>query len=340
VQSVTIKSPSIILVTGGTGLVGSHLLKQLVCKGHKVRALYRTAFPKNLSEQQLAAIEWVKGDIMDVHLLSEVMEGIQQLYHAAALVSFNPARKKDLFRINIEGTSNVVNAALEARVEKMVYVSSVAAMGRIRTDVAVNETMFWTRETSNSNYGQSKYLAELEVWRGIGEGLNAVIVNPTLILGAGDWENGSSKMFKTAFDEFPWYTEGASGFVDVRDVVKAMTALMEADISGERFILNAENRNFKDVFTLMSKEFGKRPPHKKVNPFLAGVVWRMEWLKSVLNKKEPLLTRETAKTGQARVEFDNSKLKKFLPAFQYIPIDETIRMVCGEILKTIHSNKG
>jgi nucleoside-diphosphate-sugar epimerase len=297
-----------------------------------VRALHRSLFPKNLSEQELSAIEWVKGDIMDVDLLSEVMEGIEQLYHAAALVSFNPARKYELFRTNIDGTANIVNAALEFRVKKMVHVSSVSAMGRIRTGVAVDETMFWTRETSNSNYGQSKYLAELEVWRGIGEGLNGVIVNPTLILGAGDWENGSSKMFKTAFDEFPWYTEGASGFVDVRDVVKAMTELMASEISGERFILNAENRKFKDVFTLMSNEFGKRPPHRKVNRLLAGLVWRVEWLKSRMNKKEPLLTKETSKTGQASVEFNNSKLKKFLPSFQYIPVDQTIRDVCKEIL--------
>jgi len=312
--------------------VCSHLLKQLVRNGHKVRALHRSSFPKNLSEQELSVIEWVKGDIMDVDLLSEVMEGIEQLYHAAALVSFNPSRRRELFRTNIDGTANIVNAALECGVKKMVHVSSVSAMGRIRTGVAVDETMFWTKETSNSNYGQSKYLAELEVWRAIGEGLNGVIVNPTLILGAGDWENGSSKMFKTAFDEFPWYTEGASGFVDVRDVVKAMIELMESDISGERFILNAENRNFKDVFTLMSNEFGKRAPHRKVNRVLAALVWRIEWLKSRLNKKEPLLTRETAKTGQARVEFNNSKLKKFLPSFEYMPVDQTIRDVCKEII--------
>ena len=307
-------------------------MKQLVRNGRKVRALHRSSFPENLSEQELSAIEWVKGDIMDVDLLSEVMDGIEQLYHAAALVSFNPSRRRELFRTNIEGTANIVNAALECGVKKMVHVSSVSAMGRIRTGVAVDETMFWTRETSNSNYGQSKYLAELEVWRAFGEGLNGVIVNPTLILGAGNWENGSSKMFKTAFDEFPWYTEGASGFVDVRDVVKAMIELMESDISGERFILNAENRNFRDVFTLMSNEFGKRPPHRKVNRFLAALVWRIEWLKSKLNRKEPLLTKETAKTGQAKVEFNNAKLKKFLPSFQYIPVNQTIRDVCREIL--------
>ena len=161
-----------------------------------------------------------------------------------------------------------------------------------------------------------------------------MIINPSLILGAGNWENSSSKMFKSAYNEFPWYTEGAGGFVDVRDVVKAMTQLMDSDISGERFILNAENRKYRDVFTLMSTEFGKRPPHKKVNPFLASMVWRVEWIKSLMNKKEPLLTKETARTGQAQVEFNNTKLKKFLPSFQYIPIDQSIRDVCRELLNS------
>jgi dihydroflavonol-4-reductase len=314
-------------------LVGSYLLKQLVNEGKNVKALYRSTFPANLSQDEIKKIEWVRGDILNIDLLMEQMTGVEELYHAAAIVTFNAARKKELFKINIEGTANVVNAALEKGVRKIVHVSSVSAMGRIRNGEAINETMFWTPETSNSNYGQSKYLSELEVWRAIGEGLDGVIVNPSLILGAGDWENGSSKMFKTAFDEFPWYTEGSGGFVDVRDVVKAMIQLMESDISGERFVLNAENRMYREIFTLMAKEFGRRPPHKKVTPFLAGLVWRIEWMKSLLSAKEPLLTKETARTGQARVEFDNRKLKKFLPSFQYIPINETIRDVCNELLE-------
>jgi nucleoside-diphosphate-sugar epimerase len=316
--------------------VGSYLLRNLVQAGKKVRALYRSSYPSNLSTQEIEQIEWVKGDVLDIDLLFRTMEGMEQVYHAAALVSFNPARKKELFHINIEGTANVVNAAIDTQVKKLVHVSSVSAMGRIRSGMAIDESMFWTRETSNSNYGQSKYLSELEVWRGIGEGLKGVIINPSLILGAGNWDNGSSKMFKSAYNEFPWYTEGTGGFVDVRDVVKAMTQLMDSDISGERFILNAENRKYRDVFALMSTEFGKRPPYKKVNPFLASMVWRVEWIKSLMNKKEPLLTKETARTGQVRVEFNNTKLKKFLPSFQYIPIDQSIRDVCRELL-SIHN---
>jgi nucleoside-diphosphate-sugar epimerase len=320
-------------VTGGTGLVGTYLLRQLISQGKNVKALYRKSFPSYLSDDEIRKIEWVQGDILDTDFLFETMKGIQQVYHAAAVVSFSPYRKKDLFKTNVEGTANVVNASIEAGVKKLVHVSSVSAMGRLRKNEPINETMYWTPETSNSNYGHSKYLAELEVWRGIGEGLEAVIVNPALILGAAHWETGSSKLFKSAYDEFPWYTEGIGGFVDARDVIRAMIELMDSPISGERFIVSAENRPYREIFTLMANEFGKRPPHRKVSPFLAALVWRLEWIKSIISKKEPMLTKETATTGQAKVHFNNSKLKKFLPSFQYIPIEESIRDVCRELLK-------
>ena len=280
----------------------------------------------------------MNGDILDADFLFDASKGIEHVYHSAALVSFNPYRRKELFKINVEGTANVVNAAIEAGVRKLVHVSSVSAMGRIRKDKPIDESMYWTPETSNSNYGHSKYLAELEVWRGIGEGLQAVIVNPSLILGVSDWETSSSKLFKSAYDEFPWYTDGGGGFVDVRDVVKAMINLMEANISGERFIVSSENKTYREVFTMMANEFGKRPPHKKVTPLLAALVWRIEWLKSRISKKEPMLTRETASTGQALVLFDNSKLKKFLPTFEYISIEESIKDVCRQLLKRKHGS--
>ena len=298
-----------------------------------MRALFRKSHSPYLTESEISKIEWVNGDILDANFLFDVMKGIDQVYHAAALVSFNPYRKRELFKINVEGTANVVNAAIEAGVKKLVHVSSVSAMGRIRKDKPIDESMYWTRETSNSNYGHSKYLAELEVWRGMGEGLQAIIVNPSLIFGVSDWETSSSKLFKSAHDEFPWYTDGGGGFVDVRDVVKAMITLMESDISGERFIVSAENRTYREVFTLMANEFGKRPPYKKVTPFLAGLVWRIEWLKTRFSNKEPMLTRETASTGQALVLFNNNKLKKYLPSFEYITIEESIKDVCRELLK-------
>jgi len=182
-----------VLVTGGAGLLGKELITQLLAQGKPVRAIYNKT---PLADFRSANLEQLQCNILDVVSLEEAMMGIEQVYHCAAIVTFNPKRKMEMFKINIEGTANVVNAALEAGVKKMVYVSSVAALGRIREDEIINETMNWTEETSNSNYGQSKYLAEMEVWRGIGEGLNAVMVNPVVILGAGDWNGGSSQIFK------------------------------------------------------------------------------------------------------------------------------------------------
>ena len=208
------------------------------------------------------------------------------------------------------------------------HVSSVSALGRIRNGQTVSEEMNWTPETSNSIYGKSKYLAELEVWRGLAEGLQTVVVNPSVILGADNWETGSTALFKTVYNEFKWYTEGVSGFVDVRDVAEAMILLMNSDISGQRFILNSECVSYKDLFFSIAKCFGKKPPQKKVTPFLAEVVWRMEVLKAMFTGKKQLLTKETARTAQSKIYYDNSKILKALPGFQFIKIKDTIERTC------------
>ncbi len=331
-HSMTRGTPShpYILVTGGTGLVGSQLISDLIKHGKQVKALYRTNIPEGFPFKN---VRWIKGDILDVISLEAAMQNVSQVYHCAAIVSFNPDSKMDMFKVNIEGTANVVNACLTAGVQQLCFVSSVAALGRIRVGELVNETMNWTKETSNSSYGQSKYLAELEVWRGVGEGLKAVVVNPVIILGAGDWNKGSSGLFKSAYNEFPWYTEGVSGFVDVKDLTKVMFELMEKNISGERYIICSENWKYKDLFKAMAKAFNRKPPHKKVTPLIASIVWRMEAIKSWFNKKDPLLTRETSHTAQSVVHFDNSKIRTALPAFVYTPLSETIERVAAEMKK-------
>lgn len=318
-----------ILVTGGTGLVGSHLIQSLVSTGKKIIALHRGTVPSHLQHD---SIKWIKGDILDIVALEAAMVGVEQVYHCAAIVSFNPANRLQMFKINVEGTANVVNAAINCGVKKVLFVSSVAALGRIRNGQLIDETMHWTKETSNSDYGKSKYLAEMEVWRGIGEGLKAVIVNPVIIFGVADWNKGSAGMFKSAFNEFPWYTEGSGGFVDVVDVVKAMTLLMDSDISGQRFIISAENKTYRQVFDMMAKAFGKNPAHKKVTPFLAGVIWRLEAIKAMFSGSNPLLTRETANTALSSVAFNNTKLLQRVPKFTYTPVEETINRVCRDFM--------
>lgn len=317
-----------ILITGATGLVGSHLLQALLNKGENVRALYRSIVPPIPHAEK---VDWVKGDILDVLSLEEAMQGVQQVYHCAAVVSFHPSQKKNLHHVNVEGTANVVNAALDAGISKMVFMSSVAALGRIREDVMIDETMNWTPETSNSEYGKSKYMAEMEVWRGIGEGLNAVIVNPVIILGAGDWFSGSTAIFKSVYDEFPWYTEGMSGFVDVSDVVKAMIALMESNITAQRFVISGANLPYRSVFTMIAQAFGKKPPYKKVTAWMAAIVWRLEAIKSKFTGKSPLLTKETAKTARAKVRFNNEKLLQAIPGFQYTAMEQSIARICEEL---------
>lgn len=317
-----------IFVTGGTGLVGSRLIEQLVKENKRVKALYRSKIPDIEGKEK---VEWCKGDILDVVALDEAMKNIHQVYHCAAIISFNSKQKAEMFATNIDGTANVVNAALHAGVKKLCYVSSVAALGKANAEAEVTENMNWNDEADNSNYGKSKHLAEVEVWRGTGEGLQAVIVNPAIILGAGDWHQGSAKIFKTAFNEFPWFTEGVTGFVDVNDVVNAMVQLMENDISGERFILSSGNRTYKEIFTAIATAFHKKPPYKKVTPLIAEAVWRLEKIKSDFTGKDSLLTKETARAAQSIVRYDNSKLTNFLPSFEYTTIDETIKRVCKEL---------
>lgn len=315
-------------VTGGTGLVGSHLLQALVRQGYSITALYRKNEPQFLDEK----LHWLKGDILDIASLEEGMNGADEVYHCAAVVDFH-RRKGAMYKTNIEGSANVVNVALDTGVRKMCYVSSVAALGHPAKGLITEETKR-SEADKTSVYGKSKQRAEIEVWRGIAEGLNAVIINPSIVLGSSDWSISSTKIFKVAYDEFPYFSEGATGFVDVKDVVQAMLQLMQSNISGERFIVSAENLEYKDVFTAIAKAFNKKPPSKKINRFVTSFIWRFEALKSRFTNSEPLLTKETADAAHTVKLYDNSKLLRFLPSFRFTPIDETIKRVCNELRAT------
>lgn len=321
-----------ILVTGGTGLLGGYLLRALIQQNKHVTALYREQFPTLLRKDEIEKINWYKGDILDISCLQDIMAQCTQVYHCAGMVSFNPARVEQMMKINAEGTANVVNISLESGIKKLVHVSSVAALGKKRNKATITEQVKWDEDANLTAYGNSKYQAEMEVWRGISEGLDAVIVNPSIILGVGDWHKGSAAMFKNAYKEFSWYTEGTSGYVDAMDVAKIMISLMDSEISAERFIISAENRSFKDIFTQMALAFGKKPPHKKATPFLSGIVWRLEKIKSLFSSADPLLTRETAETAQMFIAFDNSKILNSLPSFKFRSIDDTIADYSREYL--------
>ena len=324
-----------ILVTGGSGLVGTELIKQLLAQGKKVKAIYNKTPLADFDNENLYPVNC---DILDVIRLQEIMVGITHVYHCAAIVSFNKKNIDQLYAVNINGTTNVVNTSTAAGVKKLMHVSSASALGRLKGAQYVTEEIMWTEEDNRNIYGKSKFLAEMEVWRGIGEGLQAIIVNPSVILGGYNWNTGSTKIFKTAFEEFPWFTEGVTGFVDVRDVTKAMILLMESEIINQRFILNSENVSYKNVFTEIAAGFGKKPPYKKVTPFIAGLIWRMEALKSYLTGKEHLLNKETANKALTKVYFDNTKIKKSIPGFVFRPIKETIKDTC-EALQQLNNLK-
>lgn len=322
-----------VLVTGGSGLLGTTLLKHLLAQGMSVKAIYNKT---PLTTFDGTALQTVHCDLLDVVTLEEVMQGVTKIYHCAGLVSFRRKDVQRLYQVNVEATANLVNAALHAGVKKIVHVSSVAALGRIRQQETINEKMSWTPETSNSKYGETKFLGEMEVWRGIAEGLEAVVVNPSIILGPGDWNDGSTAIFKSAFNEFPWYTDGVTGFVGVNDVAKCMVELMESDVSAERFIISAHNETYRNVFNGIADAFQKRRPHKQVTPFISRWVTRIESLKSRFTGKEPLLTKETAYTAMAKVHFDNSKIFKFLPAFSYEPLQQTISETCSALQQKLN----
>lgn len=318
-----------VFVTGGAGLVGSALLKQLLQeKQGPIKALYRTSMPLLLSEEEKQQIEWIQGDVIDVTLLDEIMQHCEEVYHCAAVVSYHSSRRAQMYKINIEGTANMVNMALENNIRKFIHVSSIAAVGK--TDgKPVTEKLEWTEETNNSHYGKTKFLSEMEVWRGIGEGLNAAIVNPSIILGESNWETGSVAIFKKIWEEFPWYSGGTKGFVDAKDVANAMIRLMKSDISAERFILNGANLSFQQLFIKIANGFGKKAPQKLAKPWMGELVWRMETLKAMFSNKEPLLTKETADAAQGTTTYDASKIQQMLPGFSFAPVDETVKRTCN-----------
>lgn len=327
-----------ILVTGGTGFLGSHLLRALVSSGQPVRALFRKNIPEQLQDIQ-DKITWVQGDILDVYSLEDALVNVTQVYHCAAVVAFEPGSHARMMKINAEGTANVVNMSLEAGVKKLVHVSSVAALGRAKEGNPIDELGEWQDSPNNSKYAISKYLGEMEVWRGIAEGLDAVIVNPSIILGTGFWNDGSGMLIKNAWKEFPYYTEGINGFVDVEDVVTAMIALMESPVTEQRFILSADNWSYRQLFNAMAKGLRKKAPHIAVKPWMAAIVWRLEKLKGFFTGKHPLVTKETARTAQLKVYYNNQRIQETLPHFRFRPLEQTIDRICKVFLQAKSSEQ-
>jgi nucleoside-diphosphate-sugar epimerase len=283
-------------------------------------------------------IVWVDCDLLDVLGLEDAMNGVQQVYHSAAIVSFNPADYKKMLAVNVKGSANVVNAALVSRVEKLVHVSSIAALGRSKNELHHDETIKWEESKLNSGYGISKHLAEMEIFRGIAEGLPAAIVNPSNILGSGFWRDRTStgQFYYLTWKGMPFYAQGGNGFVDVRDVVRFMIKLMESPISGERYILNGENLTFKEVFSEIANVLGVKAPRFPINPVIREISWRVFWMISKLSGNPQIITRETARSSSRKYTYDNRKSLEVFNDFKYTPIRETIRETGKQFLEAVH----
>ena len=327
-----------ILVTGGTGLVGSHLLYQLSLENDIIKAIYR----KNSDLQTVKKVfsyfsedyeilfnkvEWIEADITDVPSLEVAFENVTEVYHSAALVSFDPKDYHKMRKINIEGTSNIVNFCIAGNIKKLCFVSSIATFEKSENKKITDETNEWNLEKSNYGYAITKYGAEIEVWRASQEGIDVVIVNPGIILGAGFWEKDSGKIFSKIFKGFSFYTEGITGFVTVNDVVKAMIGLMKDPIKNERFILVAENVSFKFVFSQIAQNFNKKEPSIKASKLMSEIGWRLDKIKSILTNKPPVLTKQSAKSIHNNYYFSSDKIKKTLN-FEFEPISSSIKMIC------------
>lgn len=334
-----------ILVTGGTGMVGSHLLFKLLNENQAVRAIYRRAhklesvkkvfgyYTKNVDELY-NRIEWVEANINDIPALEIAFAGITHVYHCAAFISFEPDKYYQLRTINIKGTANIVNLCISNSVKKLCYVSSIAAIGNAPDpNTLITEHTEWNPEADNSVYAITKYGAELEVWRGTQEGIDAIIVNPGIILGPGFWKGGGSgSLFRQIHKGLKHYPGGASAYVDVWDVVNAMFQLMASTIKNERYILIAENLSFKAFNDKVTKNMNLPPIRKKASPFLMALVWRLDWLNHKLFGKRRKLSKQLAHSLSAKTVYDNSKLKKDLD-FQFKSIDDSISEVVAFYLK-------
>jgi nucleoside-diphosphate-sugar epimerase len=267
--------------------------------------------------------------------LDEAMHSCHAVIHAAAVVSFNSRDHHLMNEANIEGTRNVVNAAIENNIQRFVHISSVSALGRTAMAQMVSEEKKWEETKSNTYYATTKYYAEIEVWRGFSEGLNGVILNPSTILGFGDWNNSSCAIFKNAYKGFPWYTEGINGFVGVADTAECVVRLLQSEIKERRFIVNAANWNFQQLLNTMAEGFGKSKPHRKATPFLGEIAWRLEGLKHLFADGKPLLTKESARVAHSKTSFDNSAILTALSGFSFTPLETVIKNSCEKYKQAI-----
>lgn len=324
-----------ILVTGGTGFVGAHLLYKLTSAGVPVVAMKRKKsslkrvekifgyYTKN-TQRLFSKINWVDADLQEPDQLKKILRGVDKIYHCAGLVSYKPEERDRLYQVNLNGTKNLLQASLEAGVDKFLYLSSIAATNKNFMRATVTEEMVWQQATKNSDYARSKFLAELAVMDAMVHGLKAVVINPSNILGPGSWHAGTSLLFQAVWNGLKFYPEGINGFVDVRDVTETMIHLMDSSISGERFIVNAENLAYKDVLQWIAKSLRVDPPRFRFNALESELAWRGIKVYSRLSGKMPPLDKGSLKILRCHYYYSNEKIKS-ATGIRFISVQDSIR---------------
>ncbi len=328
-----------ILVTGGTGLVGSHLLYSLISKGLKVRAIHRDSSSfKNVkkvfsyntdslnAETLFNKIIWHEASLNDIPNLSLAFNDITQVYHCAAYIDFNTKNFEVLRKTNVEGTANIVNLCITKSIEKICYVSSIATLGNTKDGSLINEETHFNPENNNNVYSITKYGAEMEVWRGTQEGLNAIIVNPGIIFGAGFWETGSGVIVTIGAHGIPIYTPGSIGVVDVLDVVNAMILLMDSTIKNERFILVGENVSYKNLMSSLAISFDNKVPQTAIPKWILSVLSTIDWVSHTLFRTKRKLQKTTVESLYTKNTYDGSNIEKII-SFKYTPLKETFERI-------------
>lgn len=326
-------------------MIGSHLLYELVLNGGDIKALkrkssdlrkvlqvfsYYSPNPKKLFDK----IEWVDGDVTDYFLMENLLKDVDQVFHSAGLVSFNKRNRKSMQLTNVDGTANMINAALENKVKKFCHVSSVAALGRHQNELLINEETNWTPSRKVSAYSESKFFSETEVWRGIEEGLDAVIINPSIVLGPGYWEVSSSRLFHTVWQGLKFYTKGVTGFVDVRDVVKAMILLMDnkwfEQVKNQRYLLSSENWSYQDLFYAIADALEKPRPSFYASNLMLSFAWRLAAISQKITGNLSSVSREAVEGSNRINNFDGSRISR-LTGFQYRKLEDTIHYTAQKL---------
>lgn len=320
-----------IFITGASGLIGSFLCRKFIEEGFAVKALKRATSDLSLLKGVADKVEWVTGDVCDINCLHEAISPDDVVIHCAAIVDFSPKHQERLFRVNVEGTANVVNVCLEKKVKKLIHLSSVAAIGRGKTETNLNENTRWEDSKQNTLYAQSKYLSELEVWRGIEEGLDAFVLNPSVVLGPGDENKSSTQLFRQLQKNPKFYADGGMNYVDVRDLTDITFRLFQEDENHERYIINADNISVKKFYQTASPIFNTPAPKYRVTYRMARMGLVLLWLRWFFTGKKSFLNKEILKTLKSSHYFENQKICQRLN-YQFKSLEDSIAWVHSELV--------